>query len=61
MDDAGIGQGPSDTGPEKPVKRNKGAGGADGMTVDALADDLKQHWPDIKAPRLDGSDRPPLV
>ncbi|WP_416138955.1 hypothetical protein ACM26W_00635 [Halomonas sp. HK25] len=27
------------------VVANKGAPGADGMTVDQLADHLKQHWP----------------
>jgi RNA-directed DNA polymerase len=27
------------------VKRNKGAGGIDGMTVDDLPAHLKEHWP----------------
>ena len=32
----------------KQVKRNKGAPGIDGMTVDALSCYLKQYWPSIK-------------
>lgn len=30
------------------VVANKGAPGADGMTVDQLADHLKQHWPTLR-------------
>ena len=30
------------------VKANKGSAGVDGMTVHALADFLKQHWPAIR-------------
>ncbi len=32
------------------VKRNKGAAGVDGMTVDDLSAYLKQHWLTIRAP-----------
>lgn len=42
----------------KQVKRNKGAAGVDGMSVTALPDYLKQHWPDLKAQLLDGSYQP---
>ena len=31
------------------VVANKGAPGADGMTVDQLTDHLKQHWPTLRA------------
>jgi RNA-directed DNA polymerase len=37
------------------VKRNKGASGIDGMTVEDLAPYLKEHWPTIRAQLLDGS------
>ena len=30
------------------VRRNKGAPGVDGMTVDELGDHLKAHWPEIR-------------
>jgi RNA-directed DNA polymerase len=40
------------------VKRNKGAPGVDGMTVEALAPYLKEHWPAIRARLLDGTYRP---
>ena len=33
------------------VKSNKGSAGIDGMTVDQLADYLKQHWPAIREQR----------
>ena len=33
----------------KQVRRNKGAPGIDGMSVDALPEYLKQHWPGIRA------------
>jgi RNA-directed DNA polymerase len=36
------------------VRRYKGAPGADGMTVDALASHLKEHWPAIRAQLLGG-------
>jgi len=45
----------------KQVKRNKGAAGIDGMTVDVLPEYLKHHWLDIKAQLLDGSYRPQPV
>ena len=35
------------------VRRNKGAPGVDGMTVDKLGDHLKAHWPEIRS-RLTG-------
>ena len=34
------------------VKRNKGAPGIDGMTVDNLTPYLKEHWPTIRAQML---------
>lgn len=37
------------------VRRNKGAPGADGMTVDGLAAHLKDHWPPIRAQLLEGT------
>ena len=40
------------------VRRNKGAPGIDGMTVDDLALHLKDHWPNIRARLLDGTYRP---
>jgi RNA-directed DNA polymerase len=43
------------------VRRNKGAPGADGMTVDALASHLKKHWPAIRAQLLDGTYQPQPV
>ena len=43
------------------VRRNKGAPGLDGMSVEALAAHLKGHWPEIRAQLLDGSYRPQPV
>ena len=43
------------------VKRNKGVAGVDGMTVEALPDYLKQHWPEIKSQLLSGEYRPQAV
>jgi RNA-directed DNA polymerase len=43
------------------VRRNKGAPGLDGMSVEALAAHLKDHWPEIRAQLLDGSYRPQPV
>jgi RNA-directed DNA polymerase len=43
------------------VKRNKGAAGIDRMSVDALPDYLKQHWPTIRAQLLDGTYKPQPV
>ena len=37
------------------VKRNKGAPGIDGMTVDALGAHLKAHWPSIRAKLVNGT------
>ena len=38
----------------KRVRRNKGAPGVDGMTVEQLPGYLKRHWPKIKQALLDG-------
>jgi RNA-directed DNA polymerase len=43
------------------VKRNKGAPGIDGMSVEALGAHLKDHWLTIRAQLLDGSYRPQPV
>ena len=43
------------------VKRNKGAPGIDGMTVEDLSAHLKDHWPTICAQLLDGSYEPQPV
>jgi RNA-directed DNA polymerase len=43
------------------VKRNKGAAGLDGMSVDALPAYLKEHWPTIRAQLLDGTYKPQPV
>ena len=43
------------------VRRNKGAPGLDGMSVEALAAHLKDHWPEIRAQLLDGTYRPQPV
>jgi RNA-directed DNA polymerase len=43
------------------VKRNKGAPGIDGMTVDGLATHLKDHWPTIRAQLLGGTYQPQPV
>ena len=43
------------------VKRNKGAAGIDGMSVDALPAYLKEHWPTIRAQLLDGTYQPQPV
>ena len=45
----------------KQVKRNKGAPGIDGISVDQLPDYLKQHWPVIRQRLLDGTYRPTPV
>ncbi|NKC13032.1 MAG: hypothetical protein GKR94_12755 [Gammaproteobacteria bacterium] len=42
----------------KPVQRNQGAAGVEGMTVDERSGYLKHHWPAIKAPRLAGTYQP---
>ncbi|MEH2587503.1 group II intron reverse transcriptase/maturase [Bradyrhizobium sp. AZCC 1721] len=43
------------------VKRNKGAAGIDGMSVDGLSAYLKEHWPTIRAQLLDGTYQPQPV
>jgi RNA-directed DNA polymerase len=43
------------------VKRNKGAAGVDGMSLDALAPYLMEHWPAIRAQLLDGTYKPQPV
>jgi RNA-directed DNA polymerase len=43
------------------VKRNKGAAGIDGMSVDALPAYLKEHWPTIRVQLLEGTYRPQPV
>ena len=43
------------------VKRNKGAPGIDGMSVETLSAHLKEHWPTIRAQLLDGSYEPQPV
>jgi RNA-directed DNA polymerase len=43
------------------VRRNKGAPGVDGMTVEELPGHLRKHWPEIRAALLAGSYRPQPV
>jgi RNA-directed DNA polymerase len=43
------------------VKRNKGAGGVDRMSVDDLPAYLKEHWPTIRAQLLEGTYKPQPV
>jgi RNA-directed DNA polymerase len=43
------------------VRRNKGAPGIDGMSVEALALHLKDHWPALRAQLLEGSYQPSPV
>lgn len=45
----------------KQVRQNKGAPGIDGMTVDALPEYLKHHWPEIRERLIDGSYQPQPV
>ena len=45
----------------KQVRRNKGAPGIDGMSVDALPEYLKHHWQDIRASIEGGQYRPQPV
>jgi hypothetical protein len=40
------------------VRRNKGAPGIDGMSVDQLGPHLKTHWPTIRASLVDGTYTP---
>lgn len=43
------------------VRRNKGAPGIDGMSVDQLVTHLKSHWPTIRASLVDGTYAPQPV
>jgi len=43
------------------VKRNKGAAGVDGMSVDTLPAYLKEHWPTIRTQLLEGTYKPQPV
>ena len=43
------------------VRRNKGAPGIDGMSVDHLVEHLKTHWPTIRASLVDGTYEPQPV
>src|SRR6266700_1172171 len=43
------------------VKRNKGVAGIDGMSLDALAPHLREHWPAIRAQLLEGIYKPQPV
>ena len=43
------------------VKRNKGAAGVDGMSVDDLPIYLKEHWPTIRPQLLEGTYKPQPV
>src|SRR5271157_6237893 len=43
------------------VKANKGSSGIDGMTVVALSDYLKRHWPAIREQLLSGTYKPQPV
>ena len=45
----------------KQVKRNKGAAGVDGMTVEELPEYLTYHWSEIKSQLLSGRYRPQAV
>jgi RNA-directed DNA polymerase len=43
------------------VRRNGGAPGIDGMTVDGLVEHLKVHWPAIRSSLVEGSYKPQPV
>lgn len=43
------------------VRRNQGAPGVDGMTVEELPGYLREHWHEVRAALLDGSYRPQPV
>ena len=45
----------------KRVRRNKGGPGVDGLTIDATADFLREHWPTIREELLDGTYTPQPV
>jgi RNA-directed DNA polymerase len=40
------------------VRSNKGSPGVDGMTVEALAEHLKKHWPTLRTQLLEGTYKP---
>lgn len=42
----------------KRVKQNKGAAGVDGMSVQALPEHLRTHWPDIREALMQGKYKP---
>ena len=42
----------------KHVRKNKGGPGVDGMTIDAVRDYLREHWPSIRSQLLDGTYQP---
>lgn len=43
------------------VRRNRGAPGIDGMTVDALGEHLKKHWSDFRTSLVEGTYEPQPV
>ena len=43
------------------VRRNRGAPGVDGMTVDDLGDHVKAHWPEVRSRLLAGTYAPQPV
>jgi group II intron reverse transcriptase/maturase len=45
----------------KRVKRNRGSPGIDGMSVEALPDYLREHWPALREQLLDGTYQPAPV
>ena len=45
----------------KRVKQNKGSPGIDGMTVEALSDHLRVHWPSLREQLLTGTYQPQPV
>ena len=45
----------------KRVRSNKGSPGVGGMTIDAAKDYLREHWPNIRAPLLEGTYQPQPV
>jgi len=45
----------------KRVKQNKGSPGVDGMTVEALPDHLRVHWPSLREQLLAGTYQPQPV